>query len=884
MYDFYVIGIYLSILASIYLLKRVLWRGRGSSAIYSIAAAILVFLLISSMEWMQLLATEIGMPLPSPKEAVRRVREVYQSLSQLQTSLAIATTSVSFFETSLLALSLGGLRAILLNPLTLLVLGYSPTILSCFGSVLEALNSVLVALVLLLKIMEMATWLAPLALTLGVSLLPVAGIRRVALVLVASGALLGVVLPVLIIKYLKPINMELKPPLPSSWGGVEVKVYDATLKPLKAPVLVLFNCSWRGLDGSWHSSEHSAWILNGSSQLLLPQGSCRLEKVVVYWLRYDAGSSQLAVSWRKLGIGVRVVQVVLPHHYMTIGNWVRGVVTGRFLNSNDSLTPILEDGCLRYEVSSTGLIEVLSYSKPPRIVSRGANYSVLFFEKVDWWTRESGNWFQLASARHGVDWSYSRGYVLRPTATLPVPDIEGWRLVLNVTSLNNEALVVELPPAEKWGYFPDLAYTSIEASEFKPLPSKIVEAVNKYLKLVVLLPIVAVATAILVYPGEILVAFRSLIRPPQIGAWRLSFKYRGRSRRPEHRSLRLACALLRRAKVDVARLARVRTVLRSIANSRSSTSLVFSLARRRAVTEVMEERLDRLLAAMGGESGADIKASIRRVLKGLSRGDPSSLYLLSSLVRSLEESINSSLATSTPREILEFLGRLPYSNRLGALSERVEALVRRAQLQANLLVDDLARASRLIPPELLKRYRELLLEFSEKSLKGEELSVLPEVLALLREAYRQRPTPQLREILEDLESSQVMPPYLTSEWLQAVRDIANELVKWAIPVAPERVVEEVPVLTVKRLDQLLADCVKMLEEVREVPPDMLEDVYNSLKIAAEIARLTLAKGGGGYLRAYTAISLAKELVGEVIEDQSSGRLSSSSAIVRHHHR
>jgi len=311
---------------------------------------------------------------------------------------------------------------------------------------------------------------------------------------------------------------------------------------------------------------------------------------------------------------------------------------------------------------------------------------------------------------------------------------------------------------------------------------------------------------------------------------------------------------------------------------------VFSLARRRAVTEVVEERLDRLLAAMGGESGADIKASIRRVLKGLSRGDPSSLYLLSSLVRSLEESINSSLATSTPREILEFLGRLPYSNRLGALSERVEALVRRAQLQANLLVDDLARASRLIPPEQLKRYRELLLEFSEKSLKGEELSVLPEVLALLRESYRQRPTPQLREILEDLESSQVMPPYLTSEWLQVVRDIANELVKWAIPVAPERVVEEVPVLTVKRLDQLLADCVKMLEEVREVPPDMLEDVYNSLKIAAEIARLTLAKGGGGYLRAYTAISLAKELVGEVIEDQSSGRLSSSSAIVRHHHR
>ncbi|RLE71049.1 MAG: hypothetical protein DRJ43_00645, partial [Thermoprotei archaeon] len=563
MYDFYVIGIYLSILASIYLLKRVLWRGRGGSAIYSIAVAILVFLLISSMEWMQLLATEIGMPLPSPEEAVRRVREVYQSLSRLQTSLAIATTSVSFFETSLLALSLGGLRAILLNPLTLLVLGYSPTILSCFGSVLEALNSVLVALVLLLKIMEMATWLAPLALTLGVSLLPVAGIRRVALVLVASGALLGVVLPVLIIKYLKPINMELKPPLPSSWGGVEVKVYDATLKPLKAPVLVLFNCSWRGLDGSWHSSEHSAWILNGSSQLLLPQGSCRLEKVVVYWLRYDAGSSQLAVSWRKLGIGVRVVQVVLPHHYMTIGNWVRGVVTGRFLNSNDSLTPILEDGCLRYEVSSTVLIEVVSYSKPPRIVSRGANYSVLFFEKVDWWTRESGNWFQLASARHGVDWSYSRGYVLRPTATLSVPDIEGWRLVLNVTSLNDEALVVELPPAEKWGYFPDLAYTSMEASEFKPLPSKIVEAVNKYLKLVVLLPIAAVATAILVYPGEILVGFRSLIRPPQVGAWRLSLKYRGRSRRPEHRSLRLACALLRRAKVDVARLARVRTVLRS---------------------------------------------------------------------------------------------------------------------------------------------------------------------------------------------------------------------------------------------------------------------------------------------------------------------------------
>ena len=764
----------------------------------------------------------------TPQSALRRVREVRAGVEDLQRSLVMAVTSTSLLEASIAVAALGtGLPQVIQA-----LYSASHWVGVASQAALDAVNAAYIALVFLEILLRESSWLAPLLIEVGVLLIPLPRLWRVGLASLAAGLLLGVAVPALVEAYLWVPRLEPSAPLPASWDTVVAVVRDARHASLRAPALLIFKCEWRGLDGRNHTSEHAAWVLNGSGRLLLPSGRCRLEKAVVYWLEYRVDAPG------RLEGGLRVYELNLPHYYLAKAGAVYAVAGG-----NATAPPRLENGSLVFEVEG-GVAELLTYSAKPLVRIRG-NCSWLV-ESREWWARVSDEWLQRARSLSGVQ------------AKQRAPELKGWRILVNATAGSAQIMV---PPSARWSRDPSLAYTTLRPERVKPLVVEAVRAITSYLQLVSRLPVVILTAALAGGAGGLAIAASRLVGPPAPRPVAIRLSRAGAQARRS--KLALARALIAESRRELSVASSVARGARLL-TARLPPELLRELLRKPLAARVMEKRLSELSRI----APADAVAVLRSVAVRAARGDARALAALGAAQAELRERVAGLVASGTPAQLMAALKAAPHIRLSRTLSLAAEAMDD-ARQDYSRLMDVLAAASRDVPAPLSTRYRELLYEFSQRSCEGGEAAVLSELASLLRTAYKLRPAPRLEAALRSVEEAVVPPLYVLSEWLRIARLAADEVISWALPPAPLVPAFEAPPLVVARIRELLEECEELLR-AEHPSPGLLEDVHRALREASELARAALLSGGRRLVRAYVAISLAREIIGEILEDKAGG--------------
>ncbi|RLF02612.1 MAG: hypothetical protein DRK00_09790, partial [Thermoprotei archaeon] len=594
-----------------------------------------------------------------------------------------------------------------------------------------------------------------------------------------------------------------------------------------------------------YTSEHAAWIRDGSGRLLLPCGKCELEKAVVYWLEY-----RVNVLGRPEG-GIRVFEVDLPHYYLAEGGLIYAVAGG-----NITAPPKLENGSLVFKVEGE-VVEVLTYSAKPVVVEEG-NCTWLV-ENREWWIRVGEEWLQRARRLSGAQ------------ATQHIPEVKGWRVLVNATSGSARIVV---PPSAGWRSDPSLAYTTLGPERAKPLIMEAARALTSYLQLVARLPVVILAAALAAGGSGAALAASRLVGPPAPRP--VAIKLSRAGVRAGRSRLELAKALIAESRRELSAVSSIAKGVRLL-TARTPPELLRALVRKPLAAWIIEERLKELSHVTPIQA-----AALRSVATRAAKGDARALATLGAAQVELKERIAELVASSTPAQLTSALKAAPHIKLSRTYSLAAEA-VDSARRDYSRLMDVLAMALRDVPAPLSARYRELLYEFSQSSCEEGEAALLPELASLLRSAYRLRRAPRLEVALRGVEEAMSPPAYVLSEWLKVARVAADEAVTWALPPAPLIPAPEESPLLLTRIRELLEECEELLK-TEQLSPGLLDDVHNALREASELARMALLSGGKRIVRAYVAISLAREIVGEILEDEAGGRSGGGHVDIRPAHR